>query len=162
MGEESGSNNPPPDAVRSSVSPSRTGESSSRPILILLVEDNAPDVYLVNEVLRHCGFDYQLHVSADGAQALAFLENLETDTGCPDVALILLDLNLPKIPGIQVLERIRQSRRCEAVPVVILTSSDSPADLAAIHRLSATAYFRKPADVAAYMQLTEVIQRALE
>jgi CheY-like chemotaxis protein len=130
--------------------------------LILLVEDNAPDVYLVNEVLRHCGFDYQLHVSADGAQALAFLENLETDTGCPDVALILLDLNLPKIPGIQVLERIRQSRRCEAVPVVILTSSDSPADLAAIHRLSATAYFRKPADVAAYMQLTEVIQRALE
>jgi CheY-like chemotaxis protein len=126
------------------------------------VEDNAADVYLVNEVLRHCGLDYRLHVSADGAEALAFLENLESDAECPDVALILLDLNLPKIHGIQVLERIRKSRRCGAVPVVILTSSDSPTDLAAIRRLSATAYFKKPAEVVAYMQLTQVIQRALE
>ena len=162
MAEGSGSNNPPPDAVRSSVSRSRTGESTSRPISILLVEDNAADVYLVNQILRHSGLAYRLHVSADGAEALAFLENLETDVECPDVALILLDLNLPKIHGIQVLERIRKSRRCGSVPVVILTSSDSPADLAAIRRLSANAYFKKPADVAAYMHLTEVIQRALE
>jgi CheY-like chemotaxis protein len=125
------------------------------------VEDNEPDVYLVNEVLRHCAFAYKLHVSADGAEAVAFLENVENDAGCPDIALILLDLNLPKIHGIQVLERIRKSSRCASVPVVILTSSDSPADLAAIRRLRATAYFKKPADVAAYMQLSEVIERAL-
>jgi CheY-like chemotaxis protein len=125
------------------------------------VEDNDADVYLVNEVLRQCGFTYQLHVSTDGAEALAFVENLERNDDCANLALVLLDLNLPKIDGIQVLERIRKSARCGSVPVVILTSSDSPPDLAAIRRLHATAYFRKPADVVAYMHLGKVIEQAL-
>ncbi len=125
------------------------------------MEDNDADVYLVNQVLLQCGFAYQLHVSTDGAEALAFVENLERNDDCGSLALVLLDLNLPKVHGIQVLERIRKSDRCGAVPVVILTSSDSPPDLAAIRRLHATAYFRKPADVVAYMQLGQVIERAL-
>jgi chemotaxis family two-component system response regulator Rcp1 len=160
MADASGSNDLPPTKDRSSASPFRTGESS-KPLSILLVEDNEPDVFLVREVLRHCGFAYQLHVSTDGAQALAFLDRLEADAECADVSVVLLDLNLPKVPGLQVLEQIRKSRRCAAVPVVILTSSDSPSDLAAIQRLRATAYFKKPADVAAYMQLSGVILQAL-
>jgi two-component system, chemotaxis family, response regulator Rcp1 len=161
MADASGSNNPRLEKDRSSVSRSPTGESSSHPLFILLVEDNEADAFLVDQVLRRGGFAYELHVSPDGAEAVRFLENLEHDAECPDIALVLLDLNLPKIHGVQVLERIRKSRRCSAVPVVILTSSDSPADLAAIHRLNATAYFKKPADVAAYMQLSVVIEQAL-
>ncbi len=125
------------------------------------MEDNDPDVLLVDEVLRQSGFAYQLHVSTDGAQALAFLDRMEADVECADVAVVLLDLNLPKVSGLQVLEQIRKSRRCAAVPVVILTSSDSPSDMAALHRLRATAYFKKPADVAAYMQLSGVILKVL-
>lgn len=137
------------------------GESSKPPLSILLVEDNAPDVYLVNEVLRRCGFAYRLHVSTDGAEALAFFAHLEADPDCAEIAIVLLDLNLPKVSGLQVLERIRKSSRCGTVPVVILTSSDSPSDLAAIRRLHATAYFKKPADVEAYMLLSGVILQAL-
>src|SRR5437899_5382911 len=109
---------------------------------ILLVEDTEPDVFLVREALRQAGLNFELKVFDDGEKAVDFIDALDRDNGqvCPH--LVLLDLNLPKRTGEQVLERMRKSPRCGDLPVIIVTSSDSPKDKAQTARLGATEYFR--------------------
>jgi len=129
--------------------------------VVLLVEDSAADTYLVRQSLRKYLKEFELKVMDDGEKAFHAIEALEADksTKCP--SLMLLDLNLPRRSGHEVLHRLRSSPKCRNVPVVILTSSDSPADRAETTRLGATAYFRKPHDLESFMRIGEVVQGIL-
>ena len=126
---------------------------SSPRFYIVLVEDAEPDVILVREALEQSGLDFDLRVFDDGEQGVDFVENIDRDASLACPHLFLLDLNLPKKSGGQVLERVRQSVRCGAVPVVILTSSDSNKDKAQAANLKATGYFRKPSRLDEFMKL---------
>jgi len=128
---------------------------------ILLVEDTQPDVFLVREALRQAGLNFELRVFEDGEKAVEFIDVLDSDGAevCPN--LILLDLNLPKKTGEQVLQRMRQSPRCGALPVIIVTSSDSPKDKAYTSRLGATEYFRKPSRLDEFMKLGPLVRDLL-
>ena len=122
---------------------------------VLVIEDSKTDVFLIREALETAGVRAEIDVVHDGQAALRFL-----DEGARP-ALVLLDLNLPKIPGIQVLAELRQSPSCATVPVVVVTSSDSESDLQAIAELGVTSYFRKPHSLDAFMSLSDVIKGAL-
>jgi CheY-like chemotaxis protein len=139
----------------------------SHPILtktpvILLIEDSSADVYIVRESLTKHLKDFDLQVVNDGEMAFKWIEAADLDPSVPCPSLMLLDLNLPKRSGQEILRRMRQSPRCGTVPIVILTSSDSPADRAETAKLGATAYFRKPPDLEEFMQIGMVVGRVLD
>jgi CheY-like chemotaxis protein len=129
--------------------------------IILLVEDSSADAYLVRESLTKHLKEFELQVVSDGERAFKLIEAADLDASMPCPSLMLLDLNLPKRSGQEILLRFRQSPRCGHVPVVILTSSDSPADRAETARLGATAYFRKPPDLEEFMKIGGVVERVL-
>lgn len=132
----------------------------SREFEILLFEDNETDVFLVRLGLESAGVRFHLEVCSDGNEGLSRIRDcVEGRASCPD--LLLLDLNLPKKSGAQVLEHMRQSRRCRDVPVVILSSSDSPKDREQTAQLGATAYFRKPSRLDDFMRLGEIVRQLL-
>lgn len=128
---------------------------------ILVVEDTEADVLLVREALEHAGLAFDLQVLDDGEKAVDFAESLDRDRTVSRPDLVLLDLNLPKKSGSQVLERLRQSSACGDVPVVVLTSSDSPKDRAQVAQLQASLYFRKPSRLDEFMKLGEVVRQIL-
>jgi CheY-like chemotaxis protein len=127
----------------------------------LLVEDNGADVFVIRRVLQECGLDQQVQVASDGQEALLYLRNRARDLSSPDLALVLLDLNVPKITGIDLLRQVRASPRSNSTPVIIITSSVSEEDRRAAENLGADAYFPKPNDLSAYMELAQVIKRIL-
>jgi two-component system, chemotaxis family, response regulator Rcp1 len=128
---------------------------------ILLVEDNAGDVYLFRKALIEAQVAFDWTVLDDGAQALAFVrgEGAYADIPIPD--LVVLDLNLPKNEGIQVLTAIRQSQRLGAVPVIVTSSSHSPRDQADTARLGIECYVRKPSDLEKFMQIGPILKEVL-
>lgn len=99
------------------------------PARILIVEDNDPDVFLVQEALRSQGISAQIERANDGEHAVSMLSNL-TASSLPD--LIIIDLNLPKVAGLEVLKHARTLKQLDAVPILILTSSQSRADSRAL------------------------------
>ncbi len=129
--------------------------------LVLLVEDSPADIYIVRESLKKHMQEVTLQVLNDGEKAFALIEAAEADDSAPSPSLLILDLNLPKRSGQEVLRRLRQSSKLGRIPVVIFTSSDSPADRAETTRLGATAYFRKPADLEEFMCIGKVVQSVL-
>jgi len=134
---------------------------SAAPFSIILVEDAEPDVLLVREALEQSGLDFKLLVFDDGEQGVDFVESIDRDSSLALPHLFLLDLNLPKKTGGQILERVRQSPTCGKVPVVILTSSDSNKDKAQAAQLNATGYFRKPSRLDEFMKLGPYIRDLL-
>lgn len=130
--------------------------------VVLLVEDSPADTYLVRQSLKKHLKNFELTVLDDGEKAFHLIENTEANPTLRCPSLLLLDLNLPKRSGHEVLQRMRRSTKCHHVPVVILTSSDSPVDRAETARLGATAYFRKPSDLEAFMRIGEVVQNILQ
>ena len=121
---------------------------------IFLAEDNPADVYLLREALAaECAGEIDVVVAQDGEEALDFFQGRGAfhDAGHPD--LIILDLNLPKSDGNDVLKVIRETASLATVPVVILTSSDSPRDRAAAERLGANHYITKPSDLDDFLAL---------
>jgi CheY-like chemotaxis protein len=132
------------------------------PVQVLLVEDAEPDVYLVREALKRAGGDFQLTVLEDGEKAVQFIDRMDRDENAACPSLVLLDLNLPKKSGEQVLEHMRSSRRCGHIPVIVVTSSDSPRDKAQAARLGATQYFRKPSRLDEFMQLGPLVRDLLQ
>ena len=132
-----------------------------RPPFVLLVEDSPADIYIVRESLKRHLKDVGLHVLSDGEKAFALIEATEADESAPSPALLILDLNLPKRSGQEILQRVRQSSKLGHIPVVIFTSSDSPLDRAETSKLGATAYFRKPADLEEFMCIGKVVQSVL-
>ncbi len=116
---------------------------ASEPKIILLVEDNADDEQLTLRALRQSGVPNLIRVARDGAEAIDFLFGGSAGN-MPD--LILLDLKLPKISGLEVLQRIRSEDRSRSLPVVILTSSGEERDIVKSYDLGANSYIRKPVD----------------
>jgi CheY-like chemotaxis protein len=132
---------------------------SGTPIEILLVEDNPGDVRLTREALREARVRNRLHVAADGVEALAFLRRTGryTDAARPD--LVLLDLNLPRKNGREVLEEIKGDAALSQIPVVILTTSQAEQDIMESYRLRANAYVAKPVDLDQFMKVVRSIEQ---
>jgi len=129
---------------------------------IWIAEDNPADVYLIEEALRRHAFPFRLATAGNGEDMLNMISSLDADASqaCPD--LFLIDLNLPRRSGAEVLAKLRQSSRCAQVPAIVITSSDSPQDRAKAQELGATFYFRKPADLEKFMTLGGVVRNFLE
>jgi two-component system response regulator len=112
---------------------------------VLLAEDNPGDVYLVKEALRTHGIFVNLHVVVDGEEAVQFLEACEKSDDAPCPALALIDLNLPKMDGLEVLKRLRESTKCAHIPVALISSSRQPAETKLNQPpLFANRFFSKP------------------
>jgi CheY-like chemotaxis protein len=129
---------------------------------ILLIEDNPADADLVEEAFNEAHFVCQLSIMRDGAQAIDFIENLDAGSthSCPD--LVLLDLNLPKVGGRAVLQRVRMSPKLKQTIVLIISSSDAPNDRKQALDLGANGYFRKPSSLDQFMELGPKVQTMLK
>ena len=128
---------------------------------ILLVEDNKADVFLMREALEVAKLPANLHVVSDGEMAIRYIDELNADDAAPCLSLVLLDLNLPKKPGIEVLEHLRRTRKCGNSLVVVVSSSDSIKDRAEAASMGADAYFRKPSGYEAYIKIGEIVKDLL-
>ncbi len=126
--------------------------SESEAIRIFVVEDNAPDVMLIGEALREQEILFDIVHLRDGEEAILRLDNPDPGDGRFD--LVILDLNMPRISGLEVLEKIRQTSAFAGVPILVLTSSLAPDEQREASRLGANRYLKKPADL--YEFLAEV------
>jgi len=127
----------------------------------MVVEDNPSDVFLVREGLRAHGLGGDLQVFEDGEAALTYVRQLDTDNSLSCPSLILLDINLPRIGGFEVLRVLRESLRCGNTPVIVMTSSPALLDRTTATTLQANAYFQKPTSYDAFLRLGELAQRIL-
>jgi CheY-like chemotaxis protein len=129
---------------------------------LMLVEDSPADVFLVQEAMQAEGLNFRLELASDGEAAIRILDRLddEPQTRPPDI--LLIDVNVPRRDGTEVLARFRRSPRCKDIPVLVISSSDSPADRQHALDLGATEYFRKPSTLAEFMQLGKIVRRLSE
>jgi two-component system, chemotaxis family, response regulator Rcp1 len=131
---------------------------SARPVEVLLVEDNPGDVRLTREALKGGKRSNRLSVAADGVEALRFLRREGPYTEAPRPDVVLLDLNLPKKDGRQVLQEIKADPSLRTIPVVILTSSDAERDIASAYALGANCYVTKPVDLDQFITVVQSIE----
>ncbi|MCB1955585.1 MAG: response regulator [Rhodocyclaceae bacterium] len=124
-----------------------TGQAIARRPLVLLVDDNSADVRLVHELASEAGRLPVLDIAADGVEALARVRCEGPFAGHPPVDLILLDLNLPRCDGIEVLAELKHDEAFRHIPVIVLTTSSSPTDVNAAYAAGAAAFVTKPADI---------------
>jgi two-component system, chemotaxis family, response regulator Rcp1 len=124
---------------------------------VLLVEDSPGDVRLTREAFREFDGGLDLHVAVDGVDAICFLRREGIHVQAPRPDLILLDLNLPKMDGRQVLAEIKQDSDLKTIPTVILTTSDAEADVEAVYQLKANCYLAKPVEFDAFECLVKSI-----
>ena len=127
------------------------------PIEILLVEDSPGDVRLTREAFKDAKVHINLHVASDGAEAMDFLSRKGEHANAPRPDLILLDLNLPKKDGREVLEEIKQSPTLKSIPVVVLTTSASDADILRSYKLHANCYITKPVGLDGFLEVVKSI-----
>jgi CheY-like chemotaxis protein len=127
---------------------------------IFLAEDCRADVFLVRQALAQSGLEHELYVVEDGSGAMSLLHRIGVDVPRPDV--LLMDLNLPKIDGTELIRLFKENPDCQSVPVIVVTSSDSPKDRARTAQLGISAYFRKPSDLREFMLLGGVVRSVLE
>ncbi len=127
------------------------------PIEVLLVEDSPGDVRLTQEAFRDANRSIHLHVAADGVEAMAFLRQQGVHVDAPRPDLILLDLNLPKMDGREVLAHIKEDDSLKMIPTVILTSSEAEADIVKSYQLQANCYLCKPVQLDAFESLVKSI-----
>jgi CheY-like chemotaxis protein len=132
------------------------------PNYILLAEDNPADTQLVREALEDREVACDLHVVADGEQAVEFIERIDRDSTLNCRQLLLLDLNLPRVDGGEILQRLRASERCGQTAVVIMTSSDFPSDREKGVRYAALHYFQKPNTLKEFLTLGDVVKGIIE
>jgi two-component system, chemotaxis family, response regulator Rcp1 len=124
---------------------------------VLLVEDSPGDVRLTQEAFRDANMAIQLHVASDGVEAMAFLRKQGVHAEAPRPDLILLDLNLPRMDGREVLALIKEDEGLKTIPTVILTTSDAEADIVKSYQLQANCYLSKPVQLAAFENLVKSI-----
>jgi CheY-like chemotaxis protein len=130
-----------------------------RPVEILLVEDNPGDVDLAREGLDEGKVRNTLHVAGDGEEALAFLRRQGPYAGMPRPDVILLDLNLPRKDGREVLAEIKADEELRLIPVVVLTTSQDEADILRSYRLHAICYITKPLKFQQFIQVVKSIEQ---
>ena len=128
-----------------------------RQIEVLLVEDDPGDVMMTREAFQDYKLHNELHVVSDGAEAMAFLRHEGEYAGRPRPDLVLLDLNLPRMDGRQVLEAIKSDPELASIPVVVLTTSENEDDVLRSYSLHANAYVTKPVDFARFIEVIRQI-----
>jgi CheY-like chemotaxis protein len=131
--------------------------SDGKVIQVLLVEDNPGDVRLTQEAFREANNAVQLHVAFDGLEAMAFLRREGENADAPRPDIILLDLNLPKMNGRDVLAQIKQDDSLKSIPTVILTTSSDEADILRGYQMQANSYLTKPVQLDAFEILVKSI-----
>ncbi|NBH05130.1 response regulator [Amycolatopsis sp. SID8362] len=127
------------------------------PIDILLVEDDPGDVLMTREAFEHHKIRNALHVAADGVEALEFLNREGRFRAAPRPGLILLDLNLPRKDGRELLGEIKQDPQLRTIPVVVLTTSEAEEDILRSYELHANAYVTKPVDFEKFIEVVRKI-----
>jgi two-component system, chemotaxis family, response regulator Rcp1 len=127
------------------------------PVEVLLVEDNPGDVRLTQEAFCASNRAINLHVATDGVEAMNFLKRTGALSGVPRPDLILLDLNLPKMDGREVLSHIKEDESLKLIPTVILTTSDAESDIVRSYQLQANCYLTKPVQLEAFEGLVQSI-----
>jgi chemotaxis family two-component system response regulator Rcp1 len=127
------------------------------PIEVLLVEDSPGDVRLTQEAFRDAQSPINLHVAVDGVEAMAFLRREGRHKNAPRPGIILLDLNLPKMDGREVLAHIKEDENLRTIPTVILTTSDAEVDIVKSYQLQANCYLTKPVQLDAFETLVKSI-----
>jgi chemotaxis family two-component system response regulator Rcp1 len=125
------------------------------------VEDSRADVFLIRESLHEAEVDADLHVVHDGEKAVVFFEQADGDPSAPVPDMVILDINLPKRPGNDVLQQMRKSARCAGALVLVVTSSDSERDREEMSKLGAAAYFCKPSEYQKFLKLGELAKGLL-
>jgi chemotaxis family two-component system response regulator Rcp1 len=123
------------------------------PMEVLLVEDSPGDVRLTQEAFRDANPSIRLHVATDGVEAMTFLRREGIYANAPRPDLILLDLNLPKMDGREVLAHIKEDHTLKTIPTVILTTSDAEADIVKSYQLQANCYLSKPVQLDVFESL---------
>jgi chemotaxis family two-component system response regulator Rcp1 len=127
------------------------------PVDVLLVEDSPGDVRLTREAFREANPAVRMHVASDGIEAMAFLRQEGVNADAPRPDFILLDLNLPKMDGREVLALIKDDDSLRTIPTIILTTSEADADILHSYELNANAYLRKPVTLEAFEALVRSI-----
>lgn len=130
----------------------------SEPRHVLLVEDNPGDIRLMEEAVKEGAFTSNMHVTRDGEQAMDFLRHQGSYADSPRPDLILLDLNLPRKSGREVLAEIKREEHLRQIPVMILTTSANPEDISRAYDLHANCYLQKPGDLEGLLELCRSIE----
>ena len=126
-------------------------------MVILLVDDNSGDVRLIAEALKDSKIESKLHTAKDGMEAIAFLRREGEYVDAPRPDLILLDLNMPRMDGAQVLAEIKEDSALKHIPVVILSGSDDAEDIVRTYNLHANCYVAKPMDLEQFITVVKLI-----
>ena len=135
--------------------------AASRPYSILIVEDNGSDVFLLERALTRQHINFQLTHLRDGSAALAFINREGTYAHSPRPDLILVDLNLPKIGGEDVIRAVRSAKHLNGVPACVWSSSESPRDRESLIRLGVDQFIFKPSGLEQFMQIGKTVQDLL-
>jgi two-component system, chemotaxis family, response regulator Rcp1 len=130
----------------------------TKPVQMLLVEDSSSDVRLIREALKETSLPVEITVARDGVEALDWLHKTESGQALrPD--LVLLDLNLPRKNGHEVLSEVKTSPSLSAIPVLVMTSSNDDEDVNQAYRLNANGYITKPSNLTEYIQIVRSIEQ---
>lgn len=133
--------------------------TNSRPIEILLADDSSTDVMLTEEALDHARVRNHLHVVKDGVEAMAFLRREGSYADKPRPDLILLDLNMPRKDGREVLAEVKADESLRMIPVVVLTTSEAQEDVLSVYGLHANCYITKPVDFEQFANVVRAIDQ---
>jgi two-component system response regulator len=140
-------------------------EMSSGPVnpmfRIVLVEDNEADIYLLRQAFKEAALDVELTVIEDGAEALVFARHQGKYAGIPAPDLAVLDMNLPKNSGAEVLEALRRNKHLSKVPVAVMTSSASPIEQLKAKQLGVERYITKPPDLEEFLKIGHILREVL-
>lgn len=135
-----------------------TSSHNLQTIEVLLVEDNAGDIRLTKEALKESSLLIHLNVARDGEEAMAFLRREGVYAGMPTPDLILLDLNLPRKDGREVLQEIKADADLKRIPVVVLTTSEADSDILTTYGLHANCYITKPVDMDQFIKIVKLLE----
>jgi chemotaxis family two-component system response regulator Rcp1 len=128
---------------------------------ILIVEDNPADLYLIQEALETAHIDANVHSVEDGEEALHFIDRTSADPNAPCPCLLIVDINLPKLSGIEILQQLRKSERCSNALVLVVSSTESTSDRAAMSTYGTNGFFQKPSRVEEFLKLGQVVREML-
>jgi CheY-like chemotaxis protein len=125
---------------------------------ILLVEDSPADIRLTQEALRDSKIANDLHIARDGVEGLDFLHQRGAHVGAPRPDLVILDLNLPRMDGKEVLAEVKADGNLRTIPIAVLTTSESEADVLSSYDLGANCYLTKPVDLSQFLRVVQSIE----
>ncbi len=134
------------------------GHRGGRPVRILLVEDNPGDVRLTREALREAKVRNEMSVAMDGEEAIAFLRREGKFEGALRPDVVMLDLNLPKKSGLEVLKEVKSDKELMRIPIVVVTSSEAELDIVKSYNLHANCFVTKPVDLSKFLEVVKAVE----